>query len=123
MGPRYLPYNHIVICTSFFSVWEARVDLCRVKRECGRSRAKHIQRMDEAVYAHRFSTAESEFNDLGDGEHFSKFTVKVGIDGVVIKINSKRICEVLGYTAKSPRFGVAYKFPAEEVTTVVEECW
>ncbi len=44
-----------------------------------------------------------------------------GIDGAVIKINSKRICEVLGYTAKSPRFGVAYKFPAEEVTTVVED--
>ncbi len=44
-----------------------------------------------------------------------------GIDGVVIKINSKRICETLGFTAKSPRFGVAYKFPAEEVTTVVED--
>jgi DNA ligase (NAD+) len=44
-----------------------------------------------------------------------------GIDGIVIKINSKRICETLGYTAKSPRFGVAYKFPAEEVTTVVED--
>ncbi len=44
-----------------------------------------------------------------------------GIDGLVIKINSKRICETLGYTAKSPRFGVAYKFPAEEVTTVVED--
>lgn len=42
-----------------------------------------------------------------------------GIDGLVIKINSKRICETLGYTAKSPRFGVAYKFPAEEVTTTV----
>jgi DNA ligase (NAD+) len=27
----------------------------------------------------------------------------------------------LGYTAKSPRFGVAYKFPAEQVTTVVED--
>lgn len=44
-----------------------------------------------------------------------------GIDGLVIKINSKRICETLGYTSKSPRFGVAYKFPAEEVTTVVED--
>jgi DNA ligase (NAD+) len=44
-----------------------------------------------------------------------------GIDGLVIKINSKKICEALGYTAKSPRFGVAYKFPAEEVTTVVED--
>lgn len=44
-----------------------------------------------------------------------------GIDGLVIKVNSKRICETLGHTAKSPRFGVAYKFPAEEVTTVVED--
>ncbi len=44
-----------------------------------------------------------------------------GIDGVVIKINSKRICETLGYTAKSPRFAVAYKFPAEEVTTIIQD--
>ncbi|MDO8572204.1 MAG: NAD-dependent DNA ligase LigA [bacterium] len=43
-----------------------------------------------------------------------------GIDGIVIKINSRVIQEVLGYTGKSPRWGVAYKFPAEQVTTVVE---
>ena len=42
-----------------------------------------------------------------------------GIDGMVIKINEHALCDVLGYTAKSPRFGIAYKFPAEEVTTVV----
>lgn len=44
-----------------------------------------------------------------------------GVDGLVIKINSRHIQEVLGYTAKSPRWGVAYKFPAEQVTTVVED--
>lgn len=44
-----------------------------------------------------------------------------GLDGVVIKINSTKIQNALGYTAKSPRFGVAYKFPAEQVTTVVED--
>ncbi|MFA6974143.1 MAG: NAD-dependent DNA ligase LigA [Parcubacteria group bacterium] len=44
-----------------------------------------------------------------------------GIDGVVIKINSRKIQEALGYTGKSPRWGVAYKFPAEKVTTVVED--
>lgn len=43
-----------------------------------------------------------------------------GVDGVVIKLDDTSLREVLGYTAKSPRFGVAYKFPAEEVTTVVE---
>ncbi len=44
-----------------------------------------------------------------------------GIDGVVIKINSRELQEKLGYTGKSPRWGVAYKFPAEKVTTVVED--
>ena len=43
------------------------------------------------------------------------------IDGIVIKINSRAVQEALGYTAKSPRWGVAYKFPAEQVTTVVED--
>lgn len=42
------------------------------------------------------------------------------LDGIVIKINSNKIQNALGYTAKSPRWGVAYKFPAEQVTTVVE---
>jgi len=44
-----------------------------------------------------------------------------GIDGVVLKINSRKLQEALGYTGKSPRWGVAYKFSAEKVTTVVED--
>ncbi len=43
------------------------------------------------------------------------------LDGIVIKINSRKIQETLGYTAKSPRFGVAYKFEAVQVTTVLED--
>jgi DNA ligase (NAD+) len=43
------------------------------------------------------------------------------IDGVVIKVNEHALQESLGYTAKAPRFGVAYKFPAEEATTVIED--
>ena len=44
-----------------------------------------------------------------------------GIDGVVIKVNEVSLQKVLGYTAKAPRCGVAYKFPAVEATTVVED--
>jgi DNA ligase (NAD+) len=44
-----------------------------------------------------------------------------GIDGVVIKVNEVVFQKSLGYTAKAPRFGVAYKFPAVEATTVVED--
>ncbi len=43
------------------------------------------------------------------------------VDGVVIKINSWKIQEALGYTGKSPRWGIAYKFPAERATTIIED--
>lgn len=43
------------------------------------------------------------------------------IDGMVIKINDLRTREVLGYTAKAPRWAIAYKFAAKEVTTTLED--
>lgn len=42
------------------------------------------------------------------------------IDGVVVKVTEREYQEALGYTGKAPRFGIALKFPAEQVTTVVE---
>ncbi|MFA5777270.1 MAG: NAD-dependent DNA ligase LigA [Parcubacteria group bacterium] len=44
-----------------------------------------------------------------------------GIDGLVVKVNSRELQEKLGYTGKSPRFAIAYKFIPEKVTTVVED--
>ncbi len=41
------------------------------------------------------------------------------IDGVVVKVNDRKYQDALGYTGKAPRFGIAFKFPAEQVTTVV----
>ncbi len=43
------------------------------------------------------------------------------VDGVVVKVDERKFQESLGYTGKSPRFGIAFKFPAEQVTTVVED--
>jgi DNA ligase (NAD+) len=48
-------------------------------------------------------------------------TQECGIDGLVLKLNSVKAQEKIGYTAKAPRWGIAWKFPAEEVTTVVED--
>lgn len=42
-------------------------------------------------------------------------------DGVVVKVNEVSFQEQLGYTGKAPRFGIAFKFPAEQVTTVLED--
>ncbi|BBM49561.1 NAD-dependent DNA ligase LigA [Leptotrichia wadei] len=38
-------------------------------------------------------------------------------DGLVIKVNNFTLYETLGYTTKSPRWAIAYKFPAEQVKT------
>lgn len=43
------------------------------------------------------------------------------IDGIVIKVNDRELQDALGYTGKAPRWGIAYKFPAEQVTTIVED--
>ena len=42
------------------------------------------------------------------------------IDGIVLKVESRREQETLGYTGKAPRFALAYKFPPEQVKTIVE---
>jgi DNA ligase (NAD+) len=43
------------------------------------------------------------------------------VDGIVAKVNERRYQDALGFTGKAPRFAIAFKFPAEQVTTVVED--
>src|SRR6266704_2941536 len=43
------------------------------------------------------------------------------IDGVVIKVNATSIQNELGYTAKAPRWAIAFKYPARRETTVVKD--
>lgn len=42
------------------------------------------------------------------------------IDGIVLKVNSYEQQRILGFTAKSPRWAIAYKFKAQQVSTVLE---
>ncbi|MCM8767309.1 MAG: NAD-dependent DNA ligase LigA [Candidatus Omnitrophica bacterium] len=50
-----------------------------------------------------------------------RFSLPYNIDGMVIKVNSLDLQRTLGTTTKSPRWAVAYKFPPEQVSTVVKD--
>jgi len=70
---------------------------------------------------------EIELHDSIDGvlEFINRWQSKrkdlpFDIDGVVVKINELNLQRVLGFTAKSPRWAISYKFPAEQVETVLE---
>lgn len=65
------------------------------------------------------STAETfEFLNYWD-EH--RHDLPYETDGVVIKVNSFRQQEELGFTAKAPRWAMAYKFKTEQAETVLEK--
>ena len=66
-------------------------------------------------------TSAKDIQTFYDNWKDKRETLTHGIDGVVIKVNEISLQRVLGYTAKAPRFGVAYKFPAVEATTVIED--
>jgi DNA ligase (NAD+) len=70
--------------------------------------AKHVHSVDEIIAF--WKEWQSKNKSLG-----------YWIDGVVIKVNERVLQDALGYTGKAPRFAIAFKFPAEQVTTVVED--
>ena len=50
-----------------------------------------------------------------------RYNLPVATDGIVLKVNSLQQQDLLGYTAKTPRWAIAYKFQAERAMTKLEE--
>ena len=60
------------------------------------------------------------FKYIGELDEYRK-GLKFNTDGMVIKINDRAVYDRLGIVGKTPRGAVAFKFPAEEATTVVRD--
>ena len=79
---------------------------------------------DQGFKIHPYHKKVTNLDDIiSELERIEKERKKLDIltDGVVIKINDKRTQNVLGYTNKFPRWSIAYKFEAEEFTTILKD--
>jgi DNA ligase (NAD+) len=86
----------------------------------------HYESLQKAkVWGFKISNATELCKNLSEVFDFIKkwdterFKLPVATDGVVIKVNSKNLQDNLGFTAKSPRWAIAYKFKAESVSTIL----
>lgn len=67
-----------------------------------------------------FTSITEVFQEIKHLEDHRK-TLPFNTDGMVIKINDRKVYQKLGIVGKTPRGAVAFKFPAEEVTTVIKD--
>ncbi len=89
-------------------------------------KARHHLRMDLLaawgfpVSAHRIGPSSfEEVLDFIHRWHNGRAELPFDIDGVVVKVDDFGQREELGYTAKSPRWAIAYKYPAQSVQTIL----
>lgn len=67
--------------------------------------------------AHTFDELYAEVERWAD----KRSELAYDADGLVIKVNSFAMREVLGFTSKFPRWAIAFKFPADQMTTTIHE--
>ncbi len=69
---------------------------------------------------YRVCRSLDEIRDFIDEWMDRRFTLQYDIDGIVLKLNNPAFWEELGATSKSPRWAIAYKYPAEQAETVLK---
>lgn len=90
---------------------ESQWDLLKWLGDCGFHVNPDVKRCDTLEEVHRFCEEVADRRD----------SLPYGIDGVVVKVDSFAIQREMGFTARAPRWAIAYKFPPEEKTTVLRD--
>ena len=62
-----------------------------------------------------------EINKYVEEYNKKRNSLPYDIDGIVLKVNDFSLYEEIGYTAKTPKWAIAYKFPPEEVITKLKD--
>ena len=89
----------------------SQADFLQWLRDCGFSVNPNAKRCKSASEVHEFCEQALAHRDDLDYD----------IDGVVVKVDSFASQAALGFTARAPRWAIAYKFPPEEKNTVLRE--
>ena len=101
------------------------IDATTIKGEVPKTQQDELKLLQSLGFSvGAFSELKKDLGDIIDYyQHWKdkRHSLPYGVDGVVIKVNDIDLQRRLGYTAKAPRFAVAFKFPAEQATTVVED--
>ena len=69
------------------------------------------------IACHSMEEIEKAIKKIGDDRENLTF----GIDGAVVKVDDLKFREILGTTAKTPRWAIAYKYPPETKETIVKD--
>ena len=80
-----------------------------------------LKKLQFKVVPFKLLNTVSEINAQVDAINENRGELTCDIDGAVIKVNNLQIREVLGSTAKFPRWAAAYKYPPEIKPTIVED--
>ena len=83
------------------------------------------ERLNELGF--RTSRQQKVYKDINGAFEFIEHLNQVrgdfpfGTDGAVIKVNDRKVYQALGIVGKTPRAAIAYKYPAEEATTIIKD--
>lgn len=102
-------------------------DVARTSEELPETQSKELDYLQELGLPvnpeHRYADSLEEVFAFWQKWQDAKTreAVDYQLDGIVLKVERRPEQEVLGYTGKAPRFALAYKFPAEQVQTVLTD--